>query len=257
MKKAIFSAITIVCTCSIVFSACAGRQGQNGKADNSQPVNQEPAAEEVKNVEETQKELYRVYSCAYDGFVNMREQPSFSADKCGVFKNGPEGAALLEDLEDWLKIRLDDGLIGYVPAKFVQDDPTVEYTGNVTVDWIEGCWSSDSGFRLMVFKNGTWEYGYEEINCCGRYIMQNNQIKFTTLWKSSPDISSFNEILEIDESSDKLGSYSRICFIDPEEKKRAEMEDEFFYWEYGHGMTKEEFKEAGNIMLQQLEALGR
>ena len=98
----------------------------------------------------------RIYSCAFDGFVNMREKPSFSADKVGKFNNGPDGAILLEKLGDWVKIDA-SGTIGYVPTKYTQETPTIPYTGKASADWIEGVWSLNRAHVLLVYNNGTWE----------------------------------------------------------------------------------------------------
>lgn len=123
-----------------------------------------------------------VYSCAYDGFVNMRATASYSAPKVGEFRNGPEGAILLEEEEDWVKIDV-HGLVGFVPSKYVRKTPTVAYTGDISVDWLEGMWSSKGGNITNIFNNGTYEHGYDYPTERGKYIMQNkDEIVFTPLW---------------------------------------------------------------------------
>lgn len=68
----------------------------------------------------------KVYSNAYDGFVNIRQSPSSSAPILGVLKNGPDGAVLLGTEGEWKKIDY-NGIVGYVYEKYVQDTPTEVY----------------------------------------------------------------------------------------------------------------------------------
>ena len=68
----------------------------------------------------------RVYSNAYDGFVNIRQSPSSKAPILGVLKNGPDGAILLGAEGEWKKIDY-NGIVGYVYEKYVQDTPTEVY----------------------------------------------------------------------------------------------------------------------------------
>ncbi len=65
----------------------------------------------------------RVYSNAYDGFVNIRQAPESKAPILGVLRNGPEGAVLLDEEGEWKKIDC-NGIVGYVYGEYVQDTPT-------------------------------------------------------------------------------------------------------------------------------------
>ncbi len=77
----------------------------------------------------------RVYSNAYDGFVNIRQEPQSKSPILGVLKNGPEGAILLGTEGEWKKIDC-NGIVGYVYEKYVQDTPTevYEYWGMLRKD---------------------------------------------------------------------------------------------------------------------------
>ena len=68
----------------------------------------------------------KVYSNAYDGFVNIRQEPQSKAPILGVLKNGPDGAVLLGTEGEWKKIDY-NGIVGYVYEKYVQDTPTEVY----------------------------------------------------------------------------------------------------------------------------------
>lgn len=208
-----------------------------------------------------------VYSCAYDGFVNMRDEASYSALKIGVFKNGPEGAILLEDLGDWVKINV-NGLVGFVPSKYVRTTPTVAYTGEITVDWLEGMWSSQSGYIMNIFNNGTYEHGYDYPTERGKYIMQNkDEIVFTPLWiepgllDGSDNADRFKDYtLKITNSIEKEMSilshdgpgrpYHQISFMT--KKELEEYGDEI--WSEGM-MTISTFRSHGRDVLKQIEEI--
>lgn len=131
----------------------------------------------------SQESTQYVYSCAYDGFVNMRATASYSAPKVGEFRNGPEGAILLEEEGDWIRIDV-NGLVGFVPSKYVRKTPTVAYTGDITIDWFEGVWVFNGSFITLIYNNGTYESCYDSHTLeVGKYIMQNkDEIVFTPLW---------------------------------------------------------------------------
>ena len=147
----------------------------------------------------------RVYSCGFDGFVNMRKEASFSSGKIGVFRNGPEGAELLEDLGDWKKIDM-GGLVGYVPSVYVQDTPTVAYNGSATADWIQGAWYDNTGSYLYIYNNGTYLHGSGSPSSYGLFIMQNNEVKFMPAWPAS---GGFSDTLPIDMAQTRLGNYQK------------------------------------------------
>jgi hypothetical protein len=70
----------------------------------------------------------KVYSNAYDGFVNIRQATQSKAPILGVLRNGPEGAILLGTEGEWKKIDC-NGIVGYVYEKYVQDTPTEVFHG--------------------------------------------------------------------------------------------------------------------------------
>ena len=70
----------------------------------------------------------KVYSNAYDGFLNIRQAPNGGAPILGVLKNGPDGAILLGSEGEWKKIDY-HGIVGYVYGKYVQFTPTAVFKG--------------------------------------------------------------------------------------------------------------------------------
>ena len=188
-----------------------------------------------------------VYSCGFDGFVNMRKTPSFSAEKVGRFNNGECGFVVDEQGANWKKVNV-DGNEGWVHVKYLQTEPTIAYTGKVGADWVEGVWVD--GYVLMLFNNGTFEWGYEFGTCHGKYIMQRNEIKFIPTWVEEGDYG-FDEILPINVKANKLGDYKRLNYLSPEEKAKAEEEEMIF--DYGY-ITKAEFKKYGKALLKIVES---
>ena len=94
----------------------------------------------------------KVYCCAYDGYINMRQAPSYQADKVGKFKNGSTGAILVQNYGEWMQID-NNGTIGYVPSRFVQDEPTVEYVGSATANDISGIWTVRGPYNVFNIYN--------------------------------------------------------------------------------------------------------
>ena len=130
----------------------------------------------------------KVYSCAFDGYVNMRETPSYQATKVGKFSNGSTGAELIQNLGEWMEID-NNGVRGFVPSRFVQDEPTVAYTGSATVNDITGMWRAGFFGPLSLYDNGYWSlFGNYFDVAYGYYILQNNEIKLIAIKKNSPDI---------------------------------------------------------------------
>ena len=205
-----------------------------------------------------------VYSGAYDGFVNIRATPSYSAPIIGEFRNGPEGAILLEREGDWFKIDV-NGLVGFVPAKYLIKTPTVAYTGDISVDWLEGKWlssiSATGAVITFIFNNGDYvqanENGRTEM---GRYMMQNkDEIAMHPVWiEDGADIAERSKvyILKITNRTEKemcrLSEdgpgmwYRQIRFMTPEEVEEK----------YGDGIgTIDSFRSLGRNISKQLEEM--
>lgn len=133
-----------------------------------------------------------VYSCAFEGHLNMRAQPSFSAKIVGKFRNGPHGAFRLKNLGGWSLVEV-NGVVGYVVSRYLQHTPTIPYTGRVGLSWIEGVWyiptaeNGGYGFGFRIFSNGYWEYGYDYATQMGYYVMQNKEVKLVTVIEFSHD----------------------------------------------------------------------
>lgn len=261
--------------------------------DNGQDKTEEKATEKTENqvkqeaVEEEAEPVDtrpRVYANAFDAFVNIREKPEAKAPILGVFRNGPEGAVLLGIEGEWTKIDC-DGIVGYVLSKYVQDTPTVAYTGSATIDDIAGVYYKD-GYGMYLWYDGTWESGsnnddYYQVDpsllenmgtiyASGQYSLQNNEVNLCpTCVDGRNDPADFiKQILPIDLAHHKLGEWEKEPFITKQviEKWVNENREEYSYEIEEHGeawlkdnavrfmreglgvfipMTKEEFKKKG------------
>ena len=224
------------------------------EAEPTQPhVEVEPAKPHVE------ADPNRVYSCGYDGFVNMRGWPSYKSRVIAQFRNGPEGAVLLEYRGEWTKIDM-GGTVGWVPTKYVWHTPTVAYTGYVDIDWVAGAWYDNNGYGYVLYSNGYWEQGYNFPVERGYYIMQNNEVKLVTVtvftieseiweWEWTGAIGSSNDsglILEIDERTGKLGWLEKSSFL-------TESEGEEYEGGEWTAMSKSQFKSRGKECATQVE----
>ena len=99
-----------------------------------------------------------VYSNSYDGYLNVRAQPSSKSQVVGTLHNGPDGAELLGVEGKWTKVRV-NGTEGYVWSANIQSTPTepVHINASAVVgDWV---WSNGSRINEYTIKdNGKFEY---------------------------------------------------------------------------------------------------
>lgn len=138
--------------------AAAMSCGNNPKSNNET----EAPAESVEAVE-TAENTPKVYSAAFDGYTNIRETASSKAAVLGKFRNGPEGAVILEQEGDWTKVEY-QGISGYVYSKYLTDEPTKEVLVDVDGDWLQGIWCNNWNAYLLVFNNGQYACYSDDFN---------------------------------------------------------------------------------------------
>lgn len=107
MKKLLLFATTMLLAASSVEVAVA-----------KESVNAEKSAVEAVAVAGP-----RVYSNCYDGYLNVRAQPTTQSQIVGRLTNGSGGAELLGVEGTWSKVRV-NGVVGYVASKYLQSTPT-------------------------------------------------------------------------------------------------------------------------------------
>ena len=89
----------------------------------------------------------KVYSNCYDGYLNVRAEPSSNAAIVGELRNGPHGAELLGVEGKWSKVRV-NGVVGYVFSSYLQSEPTDPVSINAAA--VVGDWYSEE------FEGGNW-----------------------------------------------------------------------------------------------------
>ena len=105
-------------------------------------------------------ELPKVYSNCYDGYLNVRSQPTTNSQILGELRNGPEGAELLGVEGKWSKVRV-NGIEGYVSSNYLQSTPTDPVHINAAA--VIGTWYNEE------FIGGNW-YDKITINSNGKFV---------------------------------------------------------------------------------------
>ena len=146
----------------------------------------------------TPKEV-RIYANAYDGFVNIRAQPSAKSAKLGRLNNGNDYLVKLGVQGKWTIVKWQNG-IGYVNSTLVGYTPWKPVYLGVDGDWLEGVYADVlSGY--LVFSNGkyarTSQYGDTEY---GVWKLEGNDIVFITKY-----LTEYGKII-----GEKVGSVSRF-----------------------------------------------
>lgn len=125
-----------------------------------------------------------VYSNSYDGYLNVRAQPTTKSQVLGTLRNGPEGAVLLGVEGKWSKVRV-NGVEGYVSSAYVQSTPTQPvYINASAVVGHFGSIDSIIGYEWIysIESNGKYTFGeYESGECdeeSGKWYLSGTSIIF-------------------------------------------------------------------------------
>lgn len=128
-------------------------------------VAKEIANSKESTVEATAVASPRVYSNCYDGYLNVRAQPTSKSQILARLNNGSEGAELLGVEGNWSKVRV-NGVVGYVSSKYLQSTPTDPVYIDASV--VVGRWEADYGLSnaydiLKVESNGKFVRNFSEM----------------------------------------------------------------------------------------------
>ena len=174
MKRLFFLATTM-----LLLVSCGGSASKSAA-----PAESAPEAE-VAPVE-AEVDLPKVYSNCYDGYLNVRAQPTTKSQILGRFNNGPEGAELLGVEGNWSKVRV-NGVEGYVSSNYLQSTPTepAYLDANVILgEWIYDFYKSNGVgpyWLSFLFKsNGTCNVrmdGDVDVECRWRIVANSLHIQ--------------------------------------------------------------------------------
>lgn len=199
----------------------------------------------------TSKEV-RIYANAYDGFVNVRAQPSAKSAKLGELKNGPNYLVKLGVEGNWTKVKWQNG-VGYVNSSLVGDTPWKPVTLNIDANWIEGQYSFNHS-DLLIFSNGRYMRFY---NCTpmeyGVWRFEGDEIVLTTkivtefekLWQLGYCVGNESR-RKVDEQNSTLGHHMYKRPLDSLESKReliAEFGENYYEGDETILLSKEDFLE--------------
>lgn len=118
----------------------------------------EVSEDENKDVDKEDVVLPKVYSNCFDGYLNVRAEPSSKSKILGTLPNGPEGAELLGVDGKWSKVRV-NGVVGYVWSADVQSTPTEPVY--ISAADVVGEWESCDG-RM---------WGHYSIKSNGKFVL--------------------------------------------------------------------------------------
>lgn len=119
-----------------------------------------------------------VYSNCYDGYLNVRAQPTTKSQVLGILRNGPEGAVLLGVEGKWVKVRV-NSIEGYVWAADTQSypsDPVNISAASVIGEWV---WCDENAHfdSCTIESNGNFYLsGYLNMETSGKWHLSGNNL---------------------------------------------------------------------------------
>lgn len=138
----------------------------------------EVSEDENKDVDkEEDVVLPKVYSNCFDGYLNVRAEPSSKSKILGTLPNGPEGAELLGVDGKWSKVRV-NGVVGYVWSADVQSTPTEPVfisASDVVGEWL---WADENAHMnsYTIESNGKFESEGWGVSRSGTWYLSRNKL---------------------------------------------------------------------------------
>ncbi|MCR4857050.1 MAG: SH3 domain-containing protein [Bacteroidales bacterium] len=248
MKRLIYAAMLLL---GVGMMVSCGGNGQSKKNNNETANDVTQDTPSVEEVAEPVDKRPRVYSNAFDGFVNIRETPEAKAPVLGVLRNGPEGAVLMGVEGEWTHVDC-NGTVGYVLSKHVQNTPTIAVDEGIDMSWLEGWWENNECSSLLIFDNG----GFMEYSCMfnegsftgkGAFRLQGSSLilNYTADYVNWPENSASIITLSIDPNKKMIVGYEKEQLKTKEFSqymKEQYGEDEWQDWSYDDlYLTKKDF----------------
>ena len=181
----------------------------------------EPAGQNVgTTVQVANPNEVRVYSNAYDGFVNVRSQPSAKSAILGRLKNGQDYLVQLGVQGKWIIVQWHN-TIGYVNSSVVGYTPWKPVYLGVDGDSLQGAYGLEEGDYLsyyFVFSNGKFAHlecgKYSGDQYYGTWKLEGTDIIFTTKYVPADNYKVYHvgttERLPV--KSNMIGHYARERF---------------------------------------------
>ena len=163
----------------------------------------------------------RIYANAYDGFVNIRAQPSAKSAKLGRLNNGNDYLVKLGVQGKWTIVKWQNG-IGYVNSTIVGYSPWKPVYLNVDGDSLQGAYGLDEGGDYfgyyLVFNNGKFAHIQDGKRAGDQYYgtwkLEGTDIIFTTKYVASDHFGRIHvgETKRLPVKSNMIGDYVRERF---------------------------------------------
>lgn len=119
-----------------------------------------------------------VYSNCFDGYLNVRAEPSSKSKVVGTLRNGPEGAELLGVEGKWTKVSV-NGVVGYIWSADTQSypsDPVYIDAYAVVGEWV---WSDENAHFdscTIESKGDFYMSGYLSMEASGKWHLSGHNI---------------------------------------------------------------------------------
>lgn len=115
---ALSSALLAMIIIALSLGKFSSKKEEAGKKDTVVIVTKSAGGQAVEAPASSPATTNLVFADSYDGFVNIRQQPSGKSAILGTLVNGGEGAVYLGSSGSWYKISL-NGIVGYVKNDYV------------------------------------------------------------------------------------------------------------------------------------------
>lgn len=164
-------------SCGMFESFKARWSNMEKSSEATEAVAVEPAAPEYPELQ-----LERFYSNAYDGYVNIRQQPTTKSAIIGVLRNGNKYVEKVGVHGNWIMVKWEN-LVGYAHKSMLGRKPWKPFNLNITADQIEGVYAASDGI-YCVYNKGKFTYlghdWYGDGLSHGRWKFEGNDIILTT-----------------------------------------------------------------------------
>lgn len=128
----------------------------DGMAEGMKSISDEFAEEDEDEDDKNEDgALPMVYSNCYDGYLNVREEPSSKSKILSTLPNGPDGAELLGVEGKWSKVRV-NGVVGYIWSADVLSTPTEPVY--ISTSDVVGTWGCAETGPLTINSNGKFSH---------------------------------------------------------------------------------------------------